>query len=151
MSRHYTRPPQIAQFETYTQNIDPEHPLSPLIFGNRAFLVGRSACGPRLQLWRLAKISTAAVTEERFNRDAAFDLQRFARRSFGTCVEPSVAVVLRFAARVTEDVAEFIFHPDQTVERGRNGHSPALNRTIDTEISLDTVAHMLDSGSEYHP
>ena len=92
-----------------------------LIYGNRAFLVGRSAGGTELQLWRLAKMSAAAVTAEPFTRDQAFDLQRFARRSFGTFQEQPVAVVLRFAARVAEDVAEFLFHPNQTVERNGDG------------------------------
>ena len=92
-----------------------------LIYGNRAFLVGRSARGTKCQLWRLANISAAAVTEESFTRDEAFDLERFARRSFGTFQEQPVAVVLRFAARVANDVAEFLFHPDQTVERSSDG------------------------------
>ena len=92
-----------------------------LLYGNRAFLVGRSARGTKLQLWRLANISAAAVTEEPFTRDEAFDLERFARRSFGTFQEQPVAVVLRFAARVAEDVAEFRFHPDQAVERNADG------------------------------
>ena len=92
-----------------------------LLYGNRAFLIGRSACGTEYQLWRLANISAAAVTGEPFTRDEAFDLQRFARRSFGTFQEQPVAVVLRFAAAVAEDVAEFVFHPDQAVERNADG------------------------------
>ena len=92
-----------------------------LLYGNRAFLVGRSPRGTKLQLWRLANISAAAVTEEPFTRDEAFDLQRFARRSFGTFQEQPVAVVLRFAAAVAADVAEFRFHPDQAVKRNADG------------------------------
>ena len=92
-----------------------------LLYGNRAFLVGRSARGTKLQLWRLANISAAVVTEEPFTRDEAFDLQRFARRSFGTFQEQLVAVELRFAAAVAADVAEFRFHPDQAVERNADG------------------------------
>ena len=92
-----------------------------LIYGNRAFLVGRYAQGTKLQLWRLANISAAAVTEEPFTRDEAFDLDRFARRSFGTFQEEPVSVVLRFAPTVARDVAEFLFHPDQTVERNGDG------------------------------
>ena len=92
-----------------------------LLYGKRAFLVGRSARGTKLQLWRLANISAAVVTEEPFTRDEAFDLQRFARRSFGTFQEQPVAVELRFAAAVAADVAEFRFHPDQAVERNADG------------------------------
>ena len=92
-----------------------------VLYGNRAFLVGRPVRGTKLQLWRLARISAAAVTEQPFTRDEAFDFGRFARRSFGTFHEQPVAVRLRFAARVAEDVAEFLFHPDQVVGRNADG------------------------------
>ena len=92
-----------------------------LIYGNRAFLVGQSERGAGMRLWRLARISQAAVTDEPFTPDPAFDLDRFARRSFGTFQEEPVEVVLRFAATVAEDVAEFVFHPDQTVEPNDDG------------------------------
>ena len=70
-----------------------------------------------MQLWRLASISAVDVTDASFTRDPTFDLEAYARRSFGTFQEDPVAVVLRFAARVARDAAEFVFHPDQTVER----------------------------------
>ena len=92
-----------------------------LIYGNRAFLVGLAEGETELRLWRLARMSAAELTREPFVRDPAFDLDRFARRSFGTFQEEPVAVVLRFAATVAEDVAEFLFHPDQTVEPNDNG------------------------------
>ena len=92
-----------------------------LIYGNRAFLVGRAAGGGEMRLWRLARMSAAEVTGEPFTRDPAFDLQRFARQSFGTFQEQPVGVVLRFEARAAADVAEFLFHPDQTLERNDDG------------------------------
>ena len=88
-----------------------------VIYGNRAFLAGRVAREAQMRLWRLSRMSAAEITGEPFKRDPAFDLDRFARRSFGTFQEEPVAVVLRFAARVAEDAAEFVFHPDQTMER----------------------------------
>ena len=92
-----------------------------LIYGNRAFLVGRAEGGAGMQLWRLARMSAVEVTGEPFTRDPAFDLQRFTRRSFGTFQEQPVDVVLRFDARVAADVAEFLFHPEQTVKRNEDG------------------------------
>ena len=74
-----------------------------------------------MRLWRLARMSTAEVTGEPFTRDPAFDLQRFTRRSFGTFQEQPVDVVLRFDARVAADVAEFVFHPEQTMTRHEDG------------------------------
>ncbi|MXW91225.1 MAG: WYL domain-containing protein [Rhodospirillaceae bacterium] len=94
-----------------------------LLYGNRAFLVARAADGwsggPRL--WRLANVGEARLSGERFERDPAFDLQRYARRSFGTFQETPVRVVLRFDARAADDAAAFLFHPDQTVEAHDDG------------------------------
>ena len=53
-------------------------------------------------------MSAAELTGESFARDPAFDLERFVRRSFETFQEEPIAVVLRFAASVAEDVAEFV-------------------------------------------
>ena len=92
-----------------------------LIYGNRAFLVGRAAGEAEMRLWRLARVSGAEVTGAPFTRDPAFDLQCFARRSFGTFQEQPVEVILRFDARVAADVAEFLFHPEQTVEQNDDG------------------------------
>ena len=92
-----------------------------LIYGNRAFLIGRTEGEVGMRLWRLARMSAAEFTGDLFERDPTFDLHRFSRRSFGTFQEEPVAVVLRFAASVAEDVAEFVFHPDQTVEPNDDG------------------------------
>ena len=87
-----------------------------LLYGNRPFLVARTDWSGEPHLWRLANISNARLGLEDFERDPAFDLQAFARRSFGTFQEPPVKVVLRFDARAAPDAATFLFHPDQTVE-----------------------------------
>ena len=67
-----------------------------LIYGNRAFLVGRAEGEGGTRLWRLARMTGAELTRDPFTRDPAFDLDRFARRSFGTFQEEPVEVVLRF-------------------------------------------------------
>jgi predicted DNA-binding transcriptional regulator YafY len=92
-----------------------------LIYGNRAFLIGRTERDAEMRLWRLARMSATELTGDPFERDPTFDLHRFSRRSFGTFQEEPVAVVLRFTASVAEDVAEFVFHPDQTVEPNDDG------------------------------
>ena len=92
-----------------------------IVYGNRAFLVGHTERGSDLRLWRLANISGAGITEEEFTRDPAFDLQQFAKRSFGTFQEEPVPVALRFAAEVAQDVHHFVFHPDQSVTRNPDG------------------------------
>ena len=92
-----------------------------LLYGNRAFLVGRTDWTDGMRLWRLANIGEPRVTGETFARDPDFDLEAYARRSFGTFQEEPVGVVLRFAAAAAPDAAEFLFHPGQSVERNADG------------------------------
>ena len=99
------------------QNVQPYG----LLHGNRAFLVGRTDWAGELRLWRLANVSDVRLTDERFERDPAFDLRAYARRSFGTFQEKPVKVVLRFLPRAARDAAAFLFHPDQAVETNGDG------------------------------
>ena len=92
-----------------------------LLYGNRAFLVGRTDWSDEPRLWRLTGVSDARLLDERFERDPAFDLQRYARRSFGTFQEKPVRVVLRFDEDAAPDASSFLFHPDQAVEQHEDG------------------------------
>ena len=69
--------------DTATQRVQPYG----VLYGNRAFLVGRTDWANDTRLWRLANMSDARITDETFERDPAFDLQRYAKRSFGTFQE----------------------------------------------------------------
>ena len=92
-----------------------------VLYGNRAFLVGCTGWAENPRLWRLANISEAQITDETFERDPAFDLQRYAERSFGTFQETPVEVILRFEAWVARDAAMFLFHPGQTLIENSDG------------------------------
>ena len=92
-----------------------------LLYGNRAFLVGRTDWNDDMRLWRLANMSEAQVTDETFTRDPDFDLEAYARRSFGTFQDEPVDVVLRFTAEAKRDAAAFLFHPSQSVEENADG------------------------------
>ncbi len=92
-----------------------------LLYGNRPFLVARTDWSGEPRLWRLANISGARLGLDDFERDLAFELQAFARRSFGTFQEEPVKVALRFDARAVPDAATFCFHPDQKVEKHDDG------------------------------
>ena len=87
-----------------------------LLYGNRAFLVARTEWSGEPRLWRLGSVRGARLGLDDFERDPAFDLSAFARRSFGTFQEKPVKVSLRFDAHAAPDAAAFLFHPDQTVE-----------------------------------
>ena len=92
-----------------------------LLYGNRAFLVGKSDWQDEPHLWRLANMSDTHLSGKRFERDPAFDLKQFARRSFGTFQEKPVSVVLRFDSKAAPDASAFLFHPDQAVEAHDDG------------------------------
>ena len=92
-----------------------------LLDGNRAFLVGWTDWSGEPRLWRLANVSEAHITDDAFERDPAFDLERYAERSFGTFQEKPVKVALRFDARAARDASAFLFHPNQTVEENDDG------------------------------
>ena len=61
------------------------------------------------------------ITDETFERDPEFDLERYAKRSFGTFQEEPVGVVLRFDPAAARDASTFIFHPDQSTESNDDG------------------------------
>ena len=92
-----------------------------LIYGNRAFLVARNDWNDEPRLWRLTNMGDAKLLDDCFERDPAFDLHRYARRSFGTFQEKPVRVVLRFDAAAAPDASSFLFHPNQTVDEQDDG------------------------------
>ena len=92
-----------------------------LLYGNRAFLVASSDWREEPHLWRLANVSELRIREETFERDPEFDLERYAKRSFGTYQEEPVGVVLRFDAAAARDASTFIFHPDQSTQSNDDG------------------------------
>ena len=92
-----------------------------VLYGNRAFLVGRTDWANDARLWRLANMSNVRITDETFERDPTFDLQHYAKRSFGTFQEEPVEVTLRFDPSVASDVTAFLFHPDQTISENDDG------------------------------
>ncbi len=92
-----------------------------LLYGNQAFLVGHTAPGRDMRLWRLANISDPEITDEPFERDPAFDLRRYAKRSFGVFQETPVAVALRFNSVAAPDAATCLFHPDQITVENEDG------------------------------
>ncbi|MCY4478331.1 MAG: WYL domain-containing protein, partial [Rhodospirillales bacterium] len=93
-----------------------------LLYGNRPFLVGRTDWKSKhMRLWRLSNMSEARVTSESFARNPGFDLESYARRSFGTFQEEPVDVVLCFTPEAKRDAAAFLFHPSQAMEENANG------------------------------
>jgi len=99
-------------------NATPEHVvLEPLgvISGHRAYLVGARTGTNEPVLWRLDRMSDVSPVLEAAKRPVGFDLQKFARRSFGVFHSEAEygEVEWRFSAAVAERVLDFEFHPDQ--------------------------------------
>lgn len=98
--------------------ITPEHvvvdPLG-LISGHRAYLVAARTGTNEPVLWRLDRMSDVSLVAEAASQPAGFDLQTFARRSFGVFHSEAEygEVEWRFNAAVAERVLDFEFHPDQ--------------------------------------
>ena len=92
-----------------------------ILYGNRAFLVAPVEGAETMRLWRLGNIENPQPTNEVFERDADFDLQRYAKQSFGTFQERPANVVLRFSAKAARDARAFVFHPDQRLREHDDG------------------------------
>ena len=92
-----------------------------LLYGTRPFLVGKNSWNAEPRLWRIGNMSDVRLTGENFEQDPEFDLQAFARRSFGTFQEPPFQVELRFRADAAPDAATFLFHLDQSIEQHEDG------------------------------
>ena len=92
-----------------------------LLYGGRAYLVGRSDWTDEMRYWALANMSEVRVTDKAFAFDEGFDLGDFARRSFGVFQEEPIDVTLRFDAGAAEDAAAFLFHPGQETTENEDG------------------------------
>ena len=92
-----------------------------LLYGNNAFLVGKTDWQDGPHLWRFANMSEVRLSSKTFQRDSGFDLQEFAKRSFGTFQETPFNVALRFDAQAARDASTFVFHPDQSVVKHDDG------------------------------
>ena len=106
-----------ATGKTSRQRVEPYG----VLYGNRPFLVARTAWADDFRLLRLANISDASLTVDTFVRDPGFDLREYAKRSFGTFQEPPVQVKLRFDGNAARDAATFLFHPDQRSTANEDG------------------------------
>ena len=92
-----------------------------ILYGSRAYLVGRSSWTEEMRYWALSNMSEAALTHQSFEFDEDFDLEEYAGRSFGVFQEEPIKVVLRFPPEAAADAAAFLFHPGQQVTTDDDG------------------------------
>ncbi|WP_114965324.1 helix-turn-helix transcriptional regulator [Alkalilacustris brevis] len=114
-----------------------------LLYGPRPYLIAKQAGKPAVRHYRLQGLSEVELTGEHFHRDEDFDLQAYGRRLFGVFNEAPFDVCWRFAPHVAEDAAEYVFHPDQTVQRANDG---ALIVRFRAAGALEMAWHLLTWG-----
>jgi predicted DNA-binding transcriptional regulator YafY len=91
------------------------------LFGSRHYLVAWSERRRHVVLFRLSRIDRVEVLDDAFDAPEDFDLDAFARRSFGVFQEDPVDVAWRFVPRAAAEARECVFHPDQTIEDRPDG------------------------------
>ena len=98
------------------------HPYG-FLYGHRHYLVAYNLLkgeeGHRM--FSLPNISSVEVMEEYFERDEEFDLEDFAKQSFGLFHEDPFDVVWKFSPRAAKDAKDFVFHPDQKIQHQDDG------------------------------
>lgn len=96
-----------------------------LLLGARRYLVGRDRVRGDgvMRHYRVEDIAEAEVTEDWFARDADFDLDAYANRSFGVFQNEVEfgEVVWKFTPKAAVHAARFRFHPNQTSETLADG------------------------------
>jgi len=98
------------------------HPYG-FLYGHRHYLVAYNIRKGEegFRLFSLPNIHKVEITDEYFERDEGFDLDTFARASFGVFHDAPVDVVWKFSPRAAPDAKDFIFHPDQKFEPQSDG------------------------------
>jgi predicted DNA-binding transcriptional regulator YafY len=98
------------------------HPYG-FLYGHRHYLVAYNARAGEegMRLFSLPNIHKVERSTEYFERDESFDLDEFARASFGVFHDDPVDVIWKFSKRAAPDAKDFIFHPDQSLEPQNDG------------------------------
>jgi predicted DNA-binding transcriptional regulator YafY len=98
------------------------HPYGFLL-GKQHYLVGISPDHhpDEARLFALAQIQRVSLLDKAFVRNGDFSLQKFAERSFGVFQEAPHDIVWKFSSAVADAVAEYVFHPGQSVEKQADG------------------------------
>lgn len=106
-----------------TRGGDGEKIVNPLgfLYGTRHYLCAYSNRDRDVRYYTLSNIKEAEILKQDFQR-ASFSLSEYASRSFGVFQEnKQYDVEWKFSPKVSNDAAEFIFHPSQKTRRLKDG------------------------------
>jgi len=96
------------------------HPYG-FVYGQHHSLVAWCENAKELRSFSLPNIAEISPIKMHYLKDPAFDLQKYAERSFGVSQEDPYNVVWRFSAAVGDAVREHHFHPSQRIEEQPDG------------------------------
>lgn len=98
------------------------HPYG-FLYGKRHYLVAWSerADAQDLRNFLLSHIETIETLPQSFSPLPDFNLETYAKRSFGVFQEPPHKIRWRFSKRAAADAREFLFHPDQSIATQPDG------------------------------
>jgi predicted DNA-binding transcriptional regulator YafY len=92
------------------------------------YVVGLDHKSGEIRTFAIDRIQRLATTDATFAVQDGFDFDVYVGSSFGVITEPATRVRIRFDARWATYVEEHIWHPSQTLARGRDG---ALELTME--------------------
>jgi predicted DNA-binding transcriptional regulator YafY len=93
------------------------------LHGTRSYLIAYSEneWARDVRQFALANMEAATLLEETFSKPRGWTLEKYARQSFGSYVEPPVSVVLLFSRVAAHEARCWLFHPTQKVSARRDG------------------------------
>lgn len=114
-----------------------------ILFGRAWYLVGPQVGMTKPVLWRFDRIGDLELGEACGGAPEAFNLAKYAARSFGTFQEKREDIALRFSPAAADDARRFLFHPTQQVTDEDDG---ALTVRFRAGGLLELVHHLIGWG-----
>ena len=104
--------------EIQIYNVDPYG----VLYGEKNYLVAYNENRKAIRLYILSKIKSIKILDEYFEKDEHFNLDEYAKNSFGIYQEKPQQIVLKFDKSVADDVINFHFHPTQKIKEEKDGN-----------------------------
>jgi predicted DNA-binding transcriptional regulator YafY len=105
--------------------------------------VGRSRHHGEIHLFRLGRVESVRIADDAFQPPRGFNIEEYAKKSFGVFQERPVEVVWRFCPDAAADARTFLFHPTQKFRSLRNG---SLEVTFKAGGLLEMCWHLFTWG-----
>lgn len=108
-----------------TKNYKSTIAIYGVLYGNRPYLVAHTKSDKKknLRYFRLDKIKQATVLDEYFEEDEDFNINDYARKSYGIFQSDDQygEIEWRFTPKAAHEARTFLFHPDQVLRDEEDG------------------------------